>query len=42
MGLWVGEIFDLEPLAHACAEEGRWEFMFSGPPCRSPAPWARR
>jgi kynurenine formamidase len=32
MGLWVGEIFDLEPLAHACAEEGRWEFMFSGPP----------
>jgi kynurenine formamidase len=32
MGLWVGEIFDLEPLATACAEEGRWEFMFSGPP----------
>ena len=32
MGLWVGEIFDLEPLAHACREEGRWEFMFSGPP----------
>jgi len=32
MGLWVGEIFDLEPLARACAEEGRWEFMFSGPP----------
>jgi len=24
MGLWVGEIFDLEPLAQACAEEGRW------------------
>jgi kynurenine formamidase len=34
MGLWVGEIFDLEPLAQACAEEGRWEFMFSGPPLR--------
>jgi len=32
MGLWVGEIFDLEPLARACAEEGRSEFMFSGPP----------
>jgi kynurenine formamidase len=32
MGLWVGEIFDLEPLADACAEQGRWEFMFSGPP----------
>ncbi|TDC94569.1 cyclase family protein [Actinomadura sp. 7K507] len=34
MGLWVGEIFDLEPLAQACSEEGRWEFMFSGPPLR--------
>lgn len=34
MGLWVGEIFDLEPLARACAEEGRSEFMFSGPPLR--------
>lgn len=32
MGLWVGEIFDLERLARACAEEERWEFMFSGPP----------
>lgn len=32
MGLWVGEIFDLEPIAEACQEEDRWEFMFSGPP----------
>ncbi|MEV8514255.1 cyclase family protein [Dactylosporangium sp. NPDC051484] len=32
MGLWVGEIFDLEAIAEACAEEQRWEFMFSGPP----------
>ncbi|WP_426244618.1 cyclase family protein [Nocardioides sp. LHG3406-4] len=32
MGLWVGEIFDLEPIAVACEEEQRWEFMFSGPP----------
>lgn len=32
MGLWVGEIFDLEALAVACAEEQRWEFLFSGPP----------
>lgn len=32
MGLWVGEIFDLEPVAQACEQEGRWEFMFSGPP----------
>jgi kynurenine formamidase len=34
MGLWVGEIFDLEPLAIACAEEQRWDFLFSGPPLR--------
>lgn len=32
MGLWVGEIFDLEDIAVACQEEQRWEFMFSGPP----------
>lgn len=32
MGLWIGEIFDLEPIARACEEEKRWEFMFSGPP----------
>jgi kynurenine formamidase len=34
MGLWIGEIFDFEPLALACAEENRWEFLFSGPPLR--------
>lgn len=34
MGLWVGEIFDLEAVAQACAEESRWDFMFSGPPLR--------
>lgn len=34
MGLWVGEIFDLETLAEACAEEGRWEFFFAGPPLK--------
>jgi kynurenine formamidase len=32
MGLWVGEIFDLEQLAGRCAEIGRWEFLFSAPP----------
>ncbi len=32
MGLWVGEIFDLEVLGTRCAELGRWEFMFSAPP----------
>jgi kynurenine formamidase len=32
MGLWVGEIFDLEQLGTRCAELGRWEFLFSAPP----------
>lgn len=32
MGLWVGEIFDLEPLADDCAGDGVYEFLFSGPP----------
>lgn len=31
MGLWVGEIFDLEALAEDCAEDGRYEFFFCGP-----------
>ena len=32
MGLWLGEIFDLEPLAEDCAADGAYEFMFCGPP----------
>lgn len=32
MGLWVGEIFDLEPLARDCADDGIYEFFFCGPP----------
>jgi hypothetical protein len=32
MGLWLGEIFDLDPLAEDCAEDGRYEFFFAGPP----------
>jgi kynurenine formamidase len=32
MGLWLGEIFDLDPLAEACAGDGVYEFFFSGPP----------
>ena len=32
MGMWIGEIFDLDPLAAACAEDGRYEFFFCGPP----------
>lgn len=32
MGLWVGEIYDLEPLAAACRRDGSYEFLFCGPP----------
>jgi kynurenine formamidase len=32
MGLWLGEIFDLDPLADDCAGDGVYEFMFCGPP----------
>lgn len=32
MGLWLGEIFDLDPLADHCAADGRYEFFFCGPP----------
>jgi hypothetical protein len=32
MGLWVGEIWDLDPLADACAEIGRYEFFLSAQP----------
>ena len=32
MGLWVGEIWDLDPLAQACAEENRFEFFLSAQP----------
>lgn len=32
MGLWLGEIFDLDPLAEDCAADGVYEFMFAGPP----------
>lgn len=32
MGLWVGEIWDLEPLADDCSQDGVYEFLFCGPP----------
>ncbi len=32
MGLWLGEIFDLDPLADDCSADGVYEFMFCGPP----------
>jgi kynurenine formamidase len=32
MGLMLGEMFDFESLAKACAEAGRYEVFFSAPP----------
>jgi kynurenine formamidase len=32
LGLWVGEIWDMEPLAEDCAADGVYEFLFCGPP----------
>ena len=32
LGLWLGEIFDLETLASSCAGDGRYDFLFCGPP----------
>lgn len=32
MGMWLGEIFDLDLLAEDCAEDGVYEFFFCGPP----------
>ena len=32
LGMWLGEIFDLEVLAADCADDGVHEFLFCGPP----------
>lgn len=32
MGLWIGEIFDLEELAADCREDGQYDFFFCAPP----------
>lgn len=32
MGMWVGEMFDLEQLAQVCAERESYEFFFTAPP----------
>lgn len=32
LGLWVGEIWDLESLADDCAADGVYQFLFCGPP----------
>jgi kynurenine formamidase len=34
MGMMIGENFNLEELASACAADGRWDFLFSAPPLR--------
>jgi len=31
-GLLLGEMFDLEALAEACADDGEWAFLFAAPP----------
>ena len=32
MGMLLGEIFDLDALAEACAADGTWDFLFVAPP----------
>jgi kynurenine formamidase len=32
LGLWIGEIFDLEALSERCADTNRYEFLFVGSP----------
>jgi hypothetical protein len=34
MGMWVIDGCDLEALAKACIEIGRWEFLFTAAPLR--------
>jgi kynurenine formamidase len=34
LGLTIGELFDLEPLASACADDGVYEFLFVAQPLR--------
>ena len=34
MGLTIGEMWDLDALADACRERGRWEFLLTAPPLR--------
>lgn len=36
VGMPLGELFDLEELASACAEDGRWDFLFCAPPLPIP------
>jgi kynurenine formamidase len=34
VGMTLGEMFDLEELATACAADGRYDYLFCGPPLR--------
>jgi hypothetical protein len=34
LGLPIGELFDLDALAEACAADGRYDFMFTSAPLR--------
>jgi kynurenine formamidase len=34
MGMTLGEMFDLDELAEDCARDGRWDFLFVGPPIK--------
>lgn len=34
MGLTIGEMWDLDALADACRDRGRWEFLLTAPPLR--------
>ena len=36
MGLWLFDNLDLEAVAEAAAEQGRWEFMFVAAPLAVP------
>lgn len=36
LGMALGELFDLDDLSAACAEDGRWTFTFIGVPHRMP------
>jgi hypothetical protein len=32
LGLTLGEVWDMEELSRACAQDGRYEFFLSAPP----------
>ncbi|MEV0047681.1 cyclase family protein [Nocardia rhamnosiphila] len=42
IGLFIGEIWDLDALAQACREDRNYDFFLPPPPSRSPVRWAHR